>query len=276
MKQKLMAAALIFLCAGGLRAQTAGHQRTGVEGDENWVFAAGISIGAAEADYGGGPAIEIDPSFSLEILYKQRFGLSIEVPAVLWLALNREASPRAAAAMGDPSVAAAYTFRLEDWRLGAELSYTYPLGVWDSCEARERRIVSGSGYRKLGAAFSAVRYLDPLVAGVEIGADTCLNRKEHFGTGAKPLILTASLFATEALNDVAALSAGLSQRLSWPGRGENSPYEAGPGYSLSGRISLVFDEHEKTLRLEVSKLLSDFASPLVFEMGFSLRLSGKE
>lgn len=115
-KQKLMAAALIFLCAGWLSAQTAGHQRTGVDGDENWVFAAGISIGAAEADYGDGPAIEIDPSFSLEILYKQRFGLSIEVPAVLWLALNREASPRAAAAMGDPSVAAAYTFRLEDWR----------------------------------------------------------------------------------------------------------------------------------------------------------------
>lgn len=220
--------------------------------------------------------VEFDPSISLDLLFRQHLGLSFELPGVAWFAMGRDAVPRAVGAIGDPTVAATYTFRLSDWRLGAELSYAHPLGIWNAYEAYEKRIASGSGYPKLGASFSAIRYLDPLVTGISLRADTCLARTERAGISTKPLILTANLFATEALNDVVALSAGLAHKLSWPRYLNGVPDESGITYSLSGNMSLVFAEQNRTLRVGISKLLSDYTSPVAFELGFSYTFKKKE
>ena len=275
MRRRMAAAAFSLLFALRLEAQTANHQRTGVEGVEDFIFTAGVSFEMFDAEFSGS-SLEMDPSLSLELLYKQHFGLSIEAPAVIRLALNHEALPKIVAALGDPSIAAAYTFRAGDWRLSAELSYTHPLGIWDSREADAKRVISGSGYRRLGASFSAVRYFDPLVAGISIGADICVDREERFGTGSKPLLLTAGLFATEVLNDIVALSAAVSHRLAWPHFIDGILDEPGLAYSLSGKISLSFDENGRTLSIAVSKLLNETSSPIVFSMGFSIKLAKEE
>ncbi|MFA5853222.1 MAG: hypothetical protein WC820_10995 [Spirochaetales bacterium] len=275
MSRKLAAVALTLLFALRSEAQTASHQRIGVGGAEDFIFTAGVSVEILDAEFNGS-SLEMDPSFSLEFLYKQHFGLSVEAPAVMRLDLNRETLPNVVAALGDPSIAAAYTFRAGDWRLSAELSYTHPWGIWDSREAEAKRVISGSGYRKLGASFSAIRYFDPLVAGISIGADICVDREERFGIGSKPLLLTGGLFATEILNDIVALSAAVSQRLAWPHIVDGVPDEPSLAYSLSGNISLSFDENGRTLSIAVAKLLNETSAPIVFSMGFSIRLFKEE
>ena len=275
MSRKLAAVALTLLFALRSEAQTASHQRIGVGGAEDFIFTAGVSVEILDAEFNGS-SLEMDPSFSLEFLYKQHFGLSVEAPAVMRLDLNRETLPNVVAALGDPSIAAAYTFRAGDWRLSAELSYTHPWGIWDSREAEAKRVISGSGYRKLGASFSAIRYFDPLVAGISIGADICVDREERFGIGSKPLLLTGGLFATEILNDIVALSAAVSQRLAWPHMLDGAPDEPSLAYSLSGNISLSFDENGRTLSIAVAKLLNETSAPIVFSMGFSIRLFKEE
>ncbi len=221
-------------------------------------------------------AVEIDPTISLDLFFRRRFGLSFEVPALVWIATGREAVPRAVGALGDPEVTTSYTFRLSDWRLSAALSYTHPLGIWNYYEARERQIASGSGYPTLGASFSALRYLDPIVAGASLCGETCFARPERSGTSTRPLILTAKLFATEALNDVVALSASLSPKLTWPRYLNGVPDESGITYTLTGSASLVFSEKDHTVRIGVSKVVSDDSSPVTLDLGFSYTFRKKE
>jgi hypothetical protein len=180
------------------------------------------------------------------------------------------------AALGDPSIEASYTFRRSDWRLGAVLSYTHPLGIWDTYESAEKQLASGTGYPRLGASFTFLRYLDPLIAGVKLSVETCLARTERFGAATKPLILSTSLFATEALNAVAALSAGLIPKLAWPRCLDGMPGGSGMTWSLSGSVSLLFSEGSRTLRFGVSKLLSDYSAPVALDMGCSYIITKKE
>jgi len=272
------AAVVVFLSAISVPvpAQATAHQRVGVEAKDSVEVSVGTMVEIFRSDTTKTSAVEIDTTMSLDLLFRRRFGLSFEVPALVWIATEREAVPRAVCAVGDPEVTVSYTFRLSDWRMSAALSYTHPLGIWNSYEARERQIVSGSGYPKLGASFSAVRYLDPIVAGLSLRGETCFARPERSGTSTKPLILTANLFATEALNDVVALSASLAPKLSWPRFLNGVPDESGITYSLTGSTSLVFSEKDHTLRIGVSKLLSDYSSPVVLYLGFSHTFRKKE
>ena len=257
-------------------AQTASHQRVGVAARESLEFTVGATLGISASDDAGGAGMELDPSISLDALFMQRFGFSVEVPAVARLALGRDALPGATAAMGDPSIAATYSLRVSDWRLGAELAYSHPLGIWDSRESAEKRITSGMGYPRLGATLTALRYLDPLIAGMRLGAETWLSRQERFGTSTKPLILCLGFFATEALNTAAAVSAGLTQKLAWPRRLDGKPGSAGPAWSLSGSISIVLSEGDRSFRFGVSKLLSDFTAPIALDIGFFHSIKKRE
>lgn len=257
-------------------AQTSAHQRIGVETKDSFEVTIGTTLEIFRSDTTKTDGVEIDPSFSLDLFFRRHYGLSFEVPALMWIATGREAVPRAGGAAGDPEMTVSYTYRLSDWRLSVALSYAYPLGIWNYYEARERQIASGSGYHKLGALFSAVRYLDPIVAGVSLRGETCFARPERSGASTRPLILTANLFATEALNDVVALSASLSPKLSWPRYLNSVPDESGIIYSLMGSASIVFSERDHTLRIGVSKLLSDSSSPVAFDLGFSHTFRKKE
>ncbi len=273
MRNVILCLAFLSILALRAEAQSSEHQRTGVQGDEDWLFITGISV-----DLIGSGSLEFDPSLALEMLYKQRFGLSIELPIVARFDLRDRlplASRDFAAALGDPSFVLSASFRAKDWRLGVELSYTHPLGIWNKYESDEKRIVSGSGYRKFGASLSAVRYLDPLIAGFAASAETFFDRKELDASSSIPLALTASFFATEALNSIAAVSCGVSQRLVWPRRLDGFFLGDDVAYSLSGRVSIMFSEGRATTSFGLSKLLSETVSPIVVTFGYSLRLGEK-
>ncbi|PKL07311.1 MAG: hypothetical protein CVV53_00200 [Spirochaetae bacterium HGW-Spirochaetae-9] len=270
---------MFFLFGQQTASQSAQHQRTGVQSDQAWQFMAGLSIDmVAAAGMEDGEALELDPSITFEALYKQSIGVSVELPVIARLSLSSLNSPGSAhaAAFGDPSMAVAYTFRAGDWRLGTELCYTHPLGIWNDYEANEKNIASGSGYRKLGATLSAVRYLDPLVAGFAASVDTLYDRREKSGSMSLPLVLTASIFATEALNSIVAISGGLSQRLAWPRCLNGISIAEGYSHSLSGKLAILFSEGAGTASFGLAKQLSDSVSPIVFSLGYSLRLGDKE
>lgn len=275
MARKLAFASLLFLFLCRPGAQAAEHQRIGVAESANLILMAGISIEAIGIESDEGTALEIDPSFKFEALYGKRLGLSFEVPITIVLPLDGRTTARMVAAMGDPSMVISYTIRVDGWRLGADLAYSHPLGVWSPHEAEGKRVISGSGYRKISFSLSSVRYMDPIIAGFALSADSYFDRREQYGSGSRPLVLTASLFATEALNNVVALSSGLSQRLAWPRLLNGSPAEAGLSYSLSGKLSLDFTEGGRTISVGISKSFSEVLSPIVFSAGFSLSLSGK-
>jgi len=281
MRNIILSFTIFFLLGSRGSAQTTEHQRTGVQGHENWRFMAGISVDLIDVggmEGGEEGSLEIDPSVSFEVLYKQRLALSVELPIIARLALGNHdssSSPVSAVALGDPSIAISFAFRASDWRLGAELSYTHPSGIWNDYEARERRIASGSGYRKLGAAISALRYMDPLVAGLVLSVERSFDRKEYHGSGSRPCVLAASLFATEALNAVVAISGGFSQRLAWPRQLNGLAVDDGLSFSLSGKLSILFSEGGGTTSFALSRLLSEFSSPIVLTIGYSLMLNGK-
>ncbi|MDP2790536.1 MAG: hypothetical protein Q8O15_02135 [Rectinemataceae bacterium] len=272
---------IFFLCGRQAATQSATHQRTGVQSDDNWQFMAGLSIDMVAAggmEDGEGEVLELDPSLSFEALYKQIIGVSVELPVIARLGLSGPDSTGSshAAALGDPSIAISCTFRAGDWRLGTELTYCHPLGIWNDYEANEKNIASGSGYRRIGATLSAVRYLDPLVAGLAASAETLFDRREKSGSMSLPLVLTASIFVTEALNSNVAISGGLSQRLAWPRRLNGISIAEGYSHSLSGKLSIHFSEGAGTASFGLAKQLSDSLSPVVFSLEYSLRLGDKE
>jgi len=272
----LGALALAAMSYSGIAAQESSHQRLSVEGRESLEVTVGTSCALTKTSDSSGSGLALDPSLSLDLLAWRRLGLSIDLPFAAWVDTRREALPRAVGALGDPSVAATYTFRLADWRLGSELSYSHPLGVWEEHESATKLIASGSGYPTLGAAISAIRYLDPLVAGLRIEAETCLPRSERWGSSMIPLALKLNLFATEALNDIAALSAGLSQRLAWPRLYEGIPEESGLSYSMSGNVGLIFSSRSDSLRVALSRPLSSASAPASLELGYSHTFRNKE
>lgn len=267
---------LLFFFSNSSFAQSTTHQRLGIEqqDDLDLTLGFGLSVLHSDSDYYTG--IECNPLLTVDLLYQKHFGFSIEFPYVVWISLKRNAIPVAIGSVGDPRFAVSYSFRLADWRLGTELSYSHPLGIWNIYETKEKRIVSGIGYPKLGVSISAIRYLDPIIAGVRIREETCFARSEQIGKVTKPLILTFDLFTAEALNDVVALSISISNKLSWPRYINGSPSESGLVYSLFGNLSLIFSEASHGIKIGVSKLLSDNNSPATLDFSISFTLHKKE
>lgn len=257
-----------------LLAQANSHERLGVEKPNPWemTLESGLTLYPIETELGQG--LEAEASLSGTMLFRGRFSLTADLPLSLRAPLSGADLP--SVAIGDPRLGAGYLVRRGAWRFSCELSYTYPAGIWESYEAEERRIVSGSGFHLLRGAISAIRYLDPLVAGLKLTGETGFGRKEQFGTGSRPFSLFADLFATEALNGAAAFSIGLSQRWRWPRRVDGRPTDTGVRYSASLGLSFVFSAGDRSLRIGLSRSLDEEASPASLDLGCSWTYRKKE
>lgn len=267
---------LLFFVSNSSFSQNATYQRLGREqqDDLDLTLGFGLSVSRSDSDYSTG--IKCNPLLTVDLLYQKHFGFSFEFPYVAWISLKHNAIPAAIGSVGDPRFAVSYSLRLADWRLGTDLFYSHPLGIWNIYEAQEKKIVTGVGYPRLGSSISAIRYLDPIIAGVRISEETCFARSEQIGKVTKPLILTFDLFTAEALNDVVAFSINISNKLSWPRYVNGSPSEADLVYSLFGNLSLIFSEASHGIKIGVSKLLSDDKSPATFDFSISFTLHKKE
>ena len=257
------AAILFALCSAEfLSAQVSGHERTGVERTDPIELSAGFELDISRSDSGEAEGLLLDGDASLELLYARSWHFSADIPGSALLSLGLQPRPRLIDAIGDPQLGLGYTWRAGDWRLGGELFYVYPLGVYDDYEAETRGgIYSGSGYHRPGLAFSATRYLDPLVIGVRLKAAIGLGRLEYTGSSWKPLLSSLRLSLVEALNAKAAIEADLDPGLNSPTIRNGIPAAAGWMYSFVGSAFFVLSGEALSFRAGLSKSLSDPAAP---------------
>ncbi len=73
---------LVLAMSGSMSAQTTTHQRLGVVGKDSLDVTVGTTFEILRSDTSVNAGVEIDPSISLDLLFRQRFGLSFELPGL--------------------------------------------------------------------------------------------------------------------------------------------------------------------------------------------------
>lgn len=273
-----LAAALVAMLAlsHNVSAQASSHERVGVDSRDIAQLSTGASLDLSSTTQNGAQAIELDPAASLDIMYRNAYSFSASMPLYSWLAIDRDSAQRYAYASGDPFVALGYTRHVSDWRLGASLSYSHPLGVWNAYQAAEIGIASSSGYPTLGLALTATRYLDPVIASLTLKAQTGLARSERFGWSSRPLVATLAGSLTEALNANAALSLGADGVFYAPTLVNGSPSSTGSSFSMSGNASFILSFGDDSMRASVSKPLVDYSASASLSLSYNHAFRIKE
>lgn len=190
-----------------------GHERVSVE--RRSPLALGLS-----ADLAPGPA----PSacLGLELSYASRLGLGFELPLSAYL--------------GPPRLFCNWSEVLGPWKLGAEAGFSFGLGATTAPADPSLRPAI---YPSLSLSLRALRFLDPLAAGLDLRLETCLSRPEAGGTSSsRPFGAELSLFVIEALNDRASLGLSLLQRLEGPRLVGGLPSGEAWAYALCPSLSL--------------------------------------
>lgn len=266
--------AFIFIVVSAdASAQTTEHQRTAVAGKNDLRCTLSYSSVLYSMTTDLGPSLELDSTLGIDLSFKEIYEVSALFPFMVIAGLNNTNVNKFGFAAGDPEIAASVTARSGDWQLSAKASYTCPLGIWNPYQAKESKLISGTGYHRLEGTVSALKYMDPIAAGCSLGAEHCFGKAYKEGTGSIPLSVSLGLFATEALNGAAALSAGIYQQYSSAPRIDGIPEQPGGRYSLSAALSLLLNKNPHSASIGISKSLSDLASPfaLRFELAYTLK-----
>jgi len=266
----------VAFVAHPLGAQTSTHQRIGVEQKTILEISPSLNAEIYRVPSYDESALSGRASLRLGLLILSTLSVDVELPFSGRLFTQRDAYPRFVGALGDVSASIGTSFRLADWRLSLDASYSHPSGLFSYYEVTEKLIVSGSGYRSLGASFSAMRYLDPLAIGFRLRGETRLERYDRFGSSSLPAAYSLGLFVTESLNGEVALNASLTHGVAMPYLVNGIPDELGYSYSFSGSIGLVLSGSNASLSISVSKRLSEPAAPSAFSLSFSPTFRIKE
>ncbi len=270
-----MAASLLTTFSSLLCAQASEHQRTAVAVNTDLRITLSFSSALYSLTTDSGSSLEADSGVEIDLSMNEKFGISSALPFVVIAPLGQDESDRLLFALGDPSASLYATGRIGDWRVSVKFGYTYPLGIWNSYQAEEAKIMSGSGYHRVAGTISALRYMDPLAAGFNIGIEHCFGKPYRLGVGTIPLSLSLGLFATEALNSVAALSAGLHQRYSTAAEINGIPERPAGKYSLSVSGSLLVGRDGRTVSIGLTKSVSDLSSPAAFAIEAAFAFNGR-
>jgi hypothetical protein len=272
----LLAAVFLAALSALLCAQVSEHQRTAVSANYDLRCTLGFSSVLYSITTDLGPSLESDNGIEVELIIQEKFGISAVIPFVVIARLQKCENDSLLFALGDPSSSLYATGRIGDWQLSAKFGYTYPLGIWNSYQAAESKLASGSGYHRIAATVSALRYMDPLAAGFSINFEHCFGKPYRLGIGAIPLSMRLGLFATEALNSSAALSAGLHQQFSTAAEINGIPEQSTGMYSLSVSTSLLINRGQRSVSFGLSKSLSDLSSPAAFTMEAALTIKRRD
>lgn len=272
MRVKAFVIAVMTLCAASLPSQPSRHERTGIASIPPIEASLESSLRVAFPD-GTDSLLWLWPSVCCDIVVGGSFYAAIEIPFAARLDLAANAEKTAVAALGDLVFSTGGSLRAGRWLVSAELRYAHPTGIWYAGNAEAAGIRSGGGYSTFGATLGAILHSDPLMLGCSLAAEASLPRNERFGSVAGPMSATIRFFATEALNGRVALSAGLSGGLGFSRRLE-SPGDA-ISASFAGSVSLIVSGMKGSLRVGISRLLSDPNSATFLEAGCSRRIAGK-
>ena len=258
-------------------AQAAEHQRTATAERNNLRCTLWYSSVFHPTASDGSPSLELDSALGIDLRFREKIGFSGSIPFSIITRPRKGFGNESAIALGDPTISMIVAGRTGDWQIWAQLGYSYPLGIWNPYRAEQFKLMSGSGYHRIEGSVSALRYMDPMAAGLSLGAEHCFGKSYRFGLGTIPLSVSLGVFATEALNGTAALSAGIYQRYSSAPEINGVPEEPAGKYSLSASVSLLLYRNQRSLSIGLSKSLSDLSSPaaLRVELAFTFQTEDK-
>jgi hypothetical protein len=266
MKRYWLVVDLLAALLASVVAQPSEHQRTAVAGKDNLSCTLSCSTALYPMTTDLGPSLESDNGLGIDLTIKEKFGVSAFMPFIFTARFEKYGRNIYLFALGDPSLSLTATGRIGDWQVSAKLGYTYPLGIWNPYQVKKSALASGAGYHRIEGSIAALRYMDPLAAGFILGADRRFGKQHRFGYGVVPVSINLGVFATEALNSVAALSAGLHQRYSVAPKINGIPEDTAGEYSLAASASLLINRNRRSVSIGFSKSLSDLSSPAAFTM----------
>ncbi|HEY9055482.1 MAG TPA: hypothetical protein VIO60_11760 [Rectinemataceae bacterium] len=243
----------------GMAAQSSENQRLAIRGPHPYSLALGFSCGVAAGALEDDGSLILQPNLDMEFRSARGWGIGISIPAAMRLPFLPESRPPALA-LGDIGAGFDVSARVGDWILGAELTYSYPSGIWDPWEAQGRGLASGSGHASAGASFRAIRLFDPIAAGIRMALETGLGRLELSAPSSGPFSICISAHATEAINGSFAISASVSPRVVWPEGIGAGPGLSPPRFAIGGSISAYISIPAWSLEAGISKNLSEYSS----------------
>ncbi len=263
-------ACFLVVVSAILFAQTSEHQRTAVTGKNDLRCTISCSSLLYTITTDAGPSLETESGLGIDLIIEEKFGVSASMPFIVITRLKKDEINKFLFALGDPAVSINATGRIGDWQVSVKFAYTYPFGIWNSYQAKEYMIMSGSGYHRIEGIVSALRYMDPLAAGFSLSLEHCFGKPYRLGVGTIPFSVGLGVFATEALNSVAALSGSLHQHYSSAPQINGIPEQSSGAYSLSVSASLLINRNQRSISIGLSKSLSDLSSPAAFTIEAAL------
>jgi len=272
----LFVACALSAVAGLASAQTSSHERIGVESADFVVIRPSTFAGfSTSQDAAGSTKIFVSTNAAVVVEIQNKWHVTALLPFVAGVSTDTRAPLPAAGAVGDPLLEVGYTLHAGDWRLGFGAFYQQPFGIWNPYQSQMLRISSGSGYPTIGASIAATRLVDPIVLALRLLAETTLPRQDRFGTSFCPLDLEVMTLATAVLNSSVALSASVTNSVHFPTI-ENGQPISDYRYRVSAAGSVVFATGESRLTVGLSKLLSDPASAVGFDLAYDYAIRFKE
>jgi hypothetical protein len=189
----------LLLCEGGIGAEESSHERTGQRkvADFELALDADATLRILSAEKG----LNLGCNLGLECSWASTFSIALGLPLALRATGLYSAACRWGLMPGELGLDLGCSWKVGDWRLMAGLACGLPLARRDAAMDKAFGEPPGSGYATLGLALSGSRYLDPLVLGIGLKAESSLPRAELRGRSSIPLSLALVLSATEVLNE---------------------------------------------------------------------------
>ncbi len=267
---------LMFLFAVSVFSEE--HQRIGVEKKVSHLIKidGGITLSADklnEADIYTG-----FPEFSISYISSDTWYSIIATSFKNIINMQDDYYPSSAFAPGDPSISVGYLKRLGDYKLRLECFYSYPLGIWNSYEVKEKKIQSSSGYQMTALTFSLSRILDPVILNTTFRYGVGLPRKDRYGWSMTPGDIAFSFSLIEVLNDEIGIQIGLSNNIYLPViRSWNMDYEE-TSYFLSLSVALLWHKDHLDSSMTISKDISTASSSpnIKMEGGWEIEINEKD
>ncbi len=243
-----MALTLLAVVRIAAFAQSSGHERVGVDPLRSFELTVSTGLDTVAVMTSRGKGLNIATSLSADLLIAGTWNFCATLPATILAVSGSTNAFPVIAAPGDPELSAGCTSRIGAWRLGADLSWSHPLGVSDTARSEGIDFRSGSGAETLSVLARANRFLDPLSIGASILVTDELPHRSGIGEKSGSLRLKMTLSVMEALNRNAMLGLSVSQSLSSGTDGGGGLDGNGLRYSATAIASLIVTDGHTSLR----------------------------
>lgn len=243
------------------------HQRIGVEKKVSHRFSIDGSLRFSSNKLNGYDIYTYLPEVSVNYILSDTWYWNLSIPFKGTVNMEKDNTKSGLFTYGDPSISSGYLTRIEDYKLRFELSYSYPLGVWNPYQVEELGIRSGSGYHRTSFTASVSRILDPVILNTTLVYGIGLPRKERFGWSMTPGDISLAFTLIEVLNDEIGISFGIINDLYLPAIYSGKMNFEETSYNLSLAVTLLWHKGSFNSSVLVNKNINTITSSPGLRMG---------